>query len=59
MGTDLPQEEFAYTDSPNRSIGQSPFQIMYGMQPRGVSDLRDLEKSEFISVGAEDFAAEM
>jgi hypothetical protein len=27
----LSQEEFAYNDSPNRSTGQSPFQIMYGM----------------------------
>jgi hypothetical protein len=55
----LPQVEFAYNDSPNRSTGQSPFQIMYGMQPRGVSELRDLGQSEFRSVGAEDFAAEM
>jgi hypothetical protein len=29
---------------------------MYGMQSRGISELRDLEKSEFRSVGAEDFA---
>ena len=26
----LPQEEFAYNDSINRSIGQSLFQIVYG-----------------------------
>jgi hypothetical protein len=32
---------------------------MYGMKLRGVSELRDLEKNEFISVGAEDFAAKM
>jgi hypothetical protein len=32
---------------------------MYGMQPRGVSELRDLEQSEFRSVGEEEFAAEM
>jgi hypothetical protein len=32
---------------------------MYGMQPRGVFELRDLGKSEFRSAGAEDFAAEM
>jgi hypothetical protein len=32
---------------------------MYGMQPRGVSKLRDLDKNEFISVGAKDFATEM
>jgi hypothetical protein len=32
---------------------------MYGMQPRGVSELRYLEKNEFKSVGAEYFFAEM
>jgi len=55
----LPQEEFTYNDSSNRSNGRSPFQILYGMQPRGVSELRDIEKSEIRSVGVEDFATEM
>ena len=55
----LPQAEFAYNDSPNKSIGKSPFQILYGMQPRGLSELRYLEKSEIRSVGVENFAAEM
>jgi hypothetical protein len=55
----LPQEEFAYNDSPNQSTGKSPFQIFYGMQPRGVSELRDLEQSEIRSIGAEDFATDM
>jgi hypothetical protein len=32
---------------------------MYGMQPRGVSELRDLEHNEFRSIGVEDFATEM
>jgi hypothetical protein len=32
---------------------------MYGMQPRGVSELRDLEKNEFRSVGEKYFAAKM
>jgi hypothetical protein len=32
---------------------------MYGMHPRGVSELRDLEKHEFRSVGANDFVAKM
>jgi hypothetical protein len=39
----LPQAKFSYNDSPNKSTGKSPFQILYGMQPRGVSELRDLE----------------
>jgi hypothetical protein len=55
----LPQAEFSYNDSPNRSTGQSLFQITYGMKPRGVSKLRDLVQSEFISVGADNFAVEM
>jgi hypothetical protein len=38
----LSQVEFAYNDSPNRSKGMSPFQIVYGMHPRGVYELRNL-----------------
>ena len=37
----LPQAEFSYNESPNRSIGKSTFQIVYGMHPRGISELRD------------------
>jgi hypothetical protein len=55
----LPQPEFAYNDSPNRSTGKIPFQILYGMQPRGVSELRDLEHSEITSARIEDFVVEM
>jgi len=55
----LPQAKFAYNDSPNRSTIHSPFRIVYGMQPRGVSDLRELEKSEFRSSREEDFAVDM
>jgi hypothetical protein len=55
----LPQAEFSYNDSINRSTGQSPFQIVYGMQPRGVSELKDSEKAEFRSASAEDFAEAM
>jgi hypothetical protein len=55
----LAQAEFAYNDSVNRSTGKSPFQIVYGMNLRGVSEFRDLKKSKFRSVGAEDFIAEM
>jgi hypothetical protein len=55
----LPQEEFAYNDSPNKRTGRSLFQILYGMQPRGLFELRDLEQGEIRSIGAEDFAVEM
>jgi hypothetical protein len=55
----LPQEKFAYNDSPNRSTGKSPFQILYGMQPRGVSNLRYLEQSEIKSAGVEYFSVDM
>jgi hypothetical protein len=55
----LPQAEFSYNDSLNRSTGKSPFQIVYGMQPRGVFELKDAEQAEFRSASAEDFAEGM
>lgn len=36
------QEDYAYNDSVNRSTCQSPFEIVYGCHPRGISKLRDL-----------------
>jgi hypothetical protein len=50
----LPQAEFSYNDSVKKSTGQSPFQIVYGMQLRGISELRDSELTR--SASAEDFA---
>jgi hypothetical protein len=55
----LPQMEFTYNDSLNRSTGQSSFQIVYGMQPRGVSKLKDSKQAKFRSASAEDFAEGM
>jgi len=52
----LAQAKFAYNDSPNRSTGRSPFQILYGMHPRGVHELRDLGRLERRSANGEDFA---
>ena len=42
----LAQAEFSYNDSPNGSMGKSPFQIVYGMHPRGICELRDLGNLE-------------
>lgn len=53
------QAEFAYNDSPNRNTGYSPFQILYGMHPRGVHELRDLGQEERRSVDGEDIAKAM
>jgi hypothetical protein len=55
----MPRAEFTYNDSLNRSIGKSPFHIVYGMQPRGVSELNDSEQNEFRSASVEDFAEGM
>ena len=55
----LAQAEYAYNDSPNRSTGQSPFHIVYGMHPRGVYEIINLGKDEIRSADGEDFALEM
>ena len=45
MGSGFVQAKIAYNDSSNRSTGQSPFHIVYGMHPRGVYALRNLGKT--------------
>ena len=42
----LAQAEFAYNNSVNRSIGKKPFEVVSGMKPRGVSNLRDVVVGE-------------
>ena len=49
----LAQDEFAYNNSVNRSTGKTHFEIITRMNPRGVSDLRDVvgeEKRMLISL---------
>jgi hypothetical protein len=55
----LPQVEFSYNDSVNRSTGQSPFQVFYGMQQRAISELRDSEQNATRSASVEDFVEAM
>jgi hypothetical protein len=43
----------------NRSTGKNPFQIVYGTQPRGVSELRESERAMTSSASAEEFAEAM
>jgi len=54
----LPQVEFAYNDSPNKSTGMISFQILYGMHPRGICELRNMGK-EKLNVDVEDFSTAM
>jgi hypothetical protein len=55
----FPQAEFTYNDSVNRSTGKSPFQIVYGTQLRGVSELRESEQTTTSSASEEEFAEVM
>jgi hypothetical protein len=54
----LTQAEFVYNDSVNRSTGRSPFQIVYGTQPRGISELKELEQTATSSASVEEFVGD-
>ena len=56
---ELAQAEFAYNDTPNRSIGMSRFHIVFGMNPRGVYEFRNLGKHETRSAKSKEFAEQM
>ena len=51
----LEQAKFAYNNFVNRSIGKTPFEIVTRMQPRGISDLRDIVHEERRSIAGEEF----
>ena len=59
MGPYFAQAEYAYNDSPNRSTGQSPFHIFYGMHPRGILESRNLGRAELRSADGEEFSLEI
>ena len=46
----LAQTKFSYNNSMNRSTRKTPFEIVTGMQPRGISNLRDVASEEKRSV---------
>ena len=52
----LAQAEFAYKNYVNRSTGKTPLEIVTRMQPRGISDLRDVASEEKRSVAGEEFS---
>ena len=51
----LAQDDFAYNTFVNRSTRKTPFEIVTGMKPRGVSDLRDVVGEKKRSVAREEF----
>ena len=51
----LPQAEFAYNNSINRSTDRSPFQIVYGSSPRTTLELRKMKQGERMSAEVEEF----
>ena len=51
----LPQAKFAYNNSMNRSTRKAPFEIVTGMQRRGISYLRDVIGEEKRSFAGEAF----
>lgn len=55
----IPQAEFYYNDSTNRSTRRIPFEVVYGIHPRGILELKDLKGIERSSARGEDFALTM
>ena len=55
----IPQVEYAYNDSVNKIMGRNPFEVVYGMHPRDVCELKDLGAMEYRSGHAKDFTQTM
>ncbi|KAE8702634.1 putative CCCH-type zinc finger family protein [Hibiscus syriacus] len=52
----LPQAEFAYNRSKNRTTGLSPFEIVYGQNPSGVLNLAPIQRIGRFSPKADEMA---
>ena len=52
----LPRAEFAYNSSVNRTIGMSPFEVVYGYHPKKLVDLILVPLHTRTSKSAESFA---
>ena len=59
MGSNSSTSIISFNNSVNRSTEKSPFEIVYSIQPRGITEFRYLNQYEFRSDGEEDFAIEM
>lgn len=55
----IAQAEFAYNSSVNRSTGKTPFQVVYGGNPKQVVDLLPWSNQAKVSMEAEEFAAHL
>ncbi|GLJ18319.1 hypothetical protein SUGI_0324190 [Cryptomeria japonica] len=55
----IPQAEFTYNDSVNRSTCKSPFEVVYGLYPRGVLELTVIGSMEQRSGHVVDMAQSM
>ena len=55
----LPQAEFSYNSSMNKSTGKSPFQVVYGHNPQGVLDLVQLPLGDRVSDDGEAFVEQL
>lgn len=52
----IEQAEYTYNDIVNRSIGKSPFDVVYSLHPRGIFELRELKDGVQGSGQVEDFS---
>jgi hypothetical protein len=59
MGSNSSTSKICIQQLVNRSIGKSSFEIVYGIQPRRITELRHLNQDEFISSREENFATGM